>query len=347
MSTLPLTFDALAVPHAGAPIARQKRTVTSLAEGELLVRVDFASLNRMDPGLAARNVFELPEPYVLGFDFSGEVVEAGPGVSALRAGEAVFGRTDRGGCFAEYVVARAENVLRRGSMPADAASTYGIAYLTAYESLMLTAKIPEHAGQWLFIPGAGGGVGHFAAQLARAHGLKVIGSAGKEASLRVLRELHLEAVVDYAKEDVIAAVLRLTGGRGAELVYDSTYTQSSFEQSAQVVAAGGDYIRLGTEQQLSTRGARDMSSVVEARGAKLVVADLGRYGREPRYQARMPEVMEGQQRPLAWYDEGKVRPVITGTVPFEAAALQRAFEDFFRGTTNVGKVVVDCRTRRS
>ncbi len=108
------------------------------------------------------------------------------------------------------------------------------------------------------------------------------------------------------------------------------------------MAAGGEYVRLGTGVQLARSGAGDMTSIVEARGARMVIADLGRYRIEPAYRARLPEVMEGQQRAITWYEEGKLRPVITATVLFEPAALQKAFEDFFRGATNVGKVVVSC-----
>jgi NADPH:quinone reductase-like Zn-dependent oxidoreductase len=339
-----VTFDTLALDHAGAPVSLRRKTIASVNDDELLVRVDYASLNKMDAGLAQRNVFQLPEPYVLGFDFSGEVVRAGAAASgAFAVGSQVFGRSETGGCFAQMVVVKAENTLPRGAIPPAQASTYGIAYLTAYESLVLTADVQKDAGKWIYVAGAGGGVGHFAAQIARLHGLKVIGSAGKPETLRVLHELSLSAVVDYSKQDIEAEVLRITGGKGADLVYDSTYTQSSYEKSAACVAAGGEYVRLGTEMQLARAGAGDVTAQVEARGAKMVVADLGRYRLDPKYAARLPEVVEGQRRAITWYEEGKLRPVITGVVPFEAAALQKAFEDFSRGVNNAGKVVVKCR----
>jgi NADPH:quinone reductase-like Zn-dependent oxidoreductase len=345
MSEPAVTFDALAIDHAGAPVRLQQRTLAPLNSDELVVRVAYASINKMDAGLAQRNLFQLPEPYVLGFDFSGEVVRAGASASgSFKPGDQVFGRSETGGCFAELVIAKAENTRVRGAIPAAEASTYGIAFLTAYESLVATADVAKHAGTWIYVAGAGGGVGHFAAQIARLHGLQVIGSAGKPDSLRLLHDLRLDAVIDHARQDVVAEVLRITGGKGADLVYDSTYTQSSYLQSAAVVAAGGEYIRLGTELQLSRAGAGDMTPVVEARGAKLVIADLGRYRTDPKYIARMPEITEGQQRAITWYEEAKLRPVITSVVPFDAAALQQAFEAFSSGVNNVGKVVVKVRS---
>lgn len=341
---LPLSYNALAIEQAGGPVIMQQKSIASLNDDEVLIRVSYASINSMDPNLARRNVFQLPEPYVLGFDFSGEVVRlGGGGTDAFKVGDQVFGTTPgRGGCFAEYVVAKREDIALRGAVPAPEASTFGIAYLTAYESLVLTANIQQHTGKWIYIAGAGGGLGHFAVQIAKMYGLKVIGSAGKPASLALLRELHLDRVVDYSKEDVIAKIICLTGGKGADLVYDSTYAQSSFTQSAAVVAAGGEYIRLGTDMQMKLTGAGDMRSVVEGRGATWIIADLARYSLDPRYKAQRSKVSDGMKQAVTWYEEGKLKPIITETVPFDTAALQQAFDAFVKGINNVGKVVIAC-----
>lgn len=341
MSQAAISFDALAIEREGGPVRRITRTIDEVADDALVVRVAYASINKMDPALAQRNVFSLPAPYVLGFDFSGEVVRAGAATSH-RAGDQVFGRRQSGGCFAEMLVADPAHVLPRGPIPAAEASTYGIAYLTAYESLIITGRIQDRAGATIFIPGGGGGLGHFAVQLAHLHGLRVIASAGKPASIALLRQLGVEDIIDYTSQDVVAEVLRRTGGKGADLVYDATYTQASYDRSAAVIAAGGDYLRLGTLFQLGQRDARDMTPEVEARGARLVETDLGRYQRDPAFLARVPEVIEGQRRAIAWYEQGKLRPVITATVPFDATALQHALEAHGAGASNVGKVVVRC-----
>ncbi len=180
--SLPLSFNALAIPHTGDPASLQQKTISSLAPDELLVRVDYASINKMDPMLAKRNIFQLPEPYVLGFDFSGVVVKRGSeSAQGLQVGDPVLGSIGRGGCFAEYVVVKShpDKIVPRGRVPATEASTFGIAFLTAYESVILSGDIQRHHGKWIYIAGAGGGLGHFAVQMAKIHGLKVIGSAGQ------------------------------------------------------------------------------------------------------------------------------------------------------------------------
>ena len=78
------------------------------APDELLVRVDYTSINRMDPLMAKRNIFRLPDPYVLGFDYSGVVVKLGrEDPEGLQVGDLVLGSTHGlGGCYAEYVVVK-------------------------------------------------------------------------------------------------------------------------------------------------------------------------------------------------------------------------------------------------
>jgi len=341
--TLPISFRALAIEQAGEAVSMQRKSIMALHEDDVLIRIDYASINKMDPGLARVNVFNFPLPYVLGFDFSGEVVGLGAQCQeAFKVGDEVLGRSLTGSCFAEYVVAKRENIVHRGAVPAPEASTYGVAYLTAYESLVMTGGIEQHRGKWIYVAGAAGGVGHFAAQIAKLHGLKVVGSAGKAASLNLLKELELDHVIDYSKQDVVQEVMNLTGGKGADLVYDSTYTQSSYAQSAVVVARGGEYIRLGTEAQVARAGANDVQSVVEGRGARMVISDLGRYARDPLYQAQTAKLTDGLKQAVSWYESGHLKPAITATVPFDAAALQQAFGDFLKGTNNVGKVVVRC-----
>ncbi len=343
--SLPLSFSALAIPRTGDPVSLQRKTISSLAPDELFVRVNYASINKMDPMLAKRNLFQLPEPYVLGFDFSGVVVKRGSeGPQGLQVGDPVFGSIGKGGCYAEYLVVKGypDKIAARGRVPATEASTFGIAFLTAYESLILSGDIQRHQGKWIYIAGAGGGLGHFAVQMAKIHGLKVIGSAGKPATTDLLHRLQVDHVIDYSKQDVVDEIFKLTKGRGVDVVYDSTNSASSYQQSSAVIASGGEYIRLGTARQLQQFGLVDLSSVVEARGGKMVIGDLARYTTDPEFQSQRANVARGLEQAVRWTEEGKLKAVITKIVPFDPVALQQAFEAFSRGEINVGKVVVRC-----
>ncbi len=345
--SLPLSFNALAISHVGDPVSLQQKTISSLAPDELLVRVNYTSINKMDPMLAKRNIFQLPEPYILGFDFSGVVVKrGGESPQGLQVGDPVLGGIGKGGCYAEYVVVKShpDKIVARGRVPATEASTFGIAFLTAYESVILSGDIQRHRGKWIYIAGAGGGLGHFAAQMAKIHGLKVIGSAGKPATLDLLHRLRVDHVIDYSKEVVADEIFKLTDGRGVDVVYDPTNSAASYEQSSAVIASGGEYIRLGTATQLKQFGVPDLTLVVEARGAKMVIGDLARYTTDPEFQNSQARagVIQGLEQAVRWTEEGKLKAEITKIVPFDPVALQQAFEAFSRGEINVGKVVVRC-----
>ena len=293
----------------------------------------------MDPKIQQVNVFNLPLPLVLGFDYSGTVAAVGSGAQQkVKVGSEVFGNTIRGGCFGEYAVVNAEDVYLRGAIPEDEAGAYGIAYRSAYEPMEVTAHLSQHKGKTIYIPGGAGGVGHFAVQMAKLWGLTVISSGGKVQSLDLLRKMGVDHVIDYSQQDVVKEVLKLTNGQGVDFVYDSTYQASSYRQSAQVVKSGGQWIRLGPWSHTPDSEA-EVTELVKGRGAELVIGDLGRYNFDPAYQARKGELAQSMVDAVTWYESGKVRPVITATVPFEAKALQSALDDFLSGKNNVGKVV--------
>lgn len=324
----PLSFNALAIEKPGSPVTLVRKTVENLEQDEVLIRVNYASINKMDPLMGQVNLFQLPTPYVLGFDFSGEVVHVG-GKGTFKVGDLVFGNTNIGGCFAEYLVAKQGAVLGRGRVPAQDASTFGIAYSTAYDCVVIAGDIGRHRGKTIYIAGAAGGVGHFATQIAKLHGLKVIGTASKKNSLELLQKLEVDHILDYSRQDVVKEILTLTAGRGADVVFDSTHSRDSYKVSTAVVASGGEYIRLGTPVQLKAFGIPDMTDVVEGRGARLLFADGTQTGK----------LVEGLEQAVRWYEEGRLKPHVTQVVPFDPAELQRAFEGFGAGT---GKIVVRC-----
>ena len=180
----------------------------------------------MDPTLQMYNFWQLPLPLVLGFDFSGTVVAVGSDDdipphcdSNVVVGSDVFGWGRSGACFAEFLVAKRMNVALRRSTPAADASTYGIAFGTAYESVEVTGGVSAR--------------------------MRVIGSTSKPQGAELLRSLGVDHVIDYSKQDVVAEVLSLTGGRGADLVYDPTYQPSSFMQSVGTVASRDVWMKLG------------------------------------------------------------------------------------------------------
>ena len=171
-------------------------------------------------------------PLIPGWDVSGVVEAVAPDVTAFKVGDAVYGMLDfmRNGAYAEYVAARPMHLaLKPSSIDHIRAGAVPLASLTAWQSLFEVAGLKS--GQTVLIHAAAGGVGHFAVQLAKWKGAKVIGtaSAGNEG---FLRELGADEVIDYRISRFEEAV------HDVDVVLD-TIGGDTQERSWQVLKKGG------------------------------------------------------------------------------------------------------------
>ena len=191
----------------------------------------------------------------------------------------------------------------------------------------------------MFIPGGSGGVGHFSVQVAQIRGAKqVITSASKDEGIRILKEQYkVKDVLNHAKENVVERVLELTGGKGADVVYDSTYLPSSFEKSIKTVKEGGSWIVLGDFAQ---EGSEEAKSVAQ-RKAKLVHAGLARYFYGPEKAQGKTFYQTSLAQAAKWVEQGKLKPYISQTIKLEEA--QNALEQLKQGKAGFGKAVVKVR----
>ena len=174
-------------------------------EGEVLVRVHGAGINPVDwkvrAGLA-RQMIPHALPLIPGWDLSGTVEWVGPNVRGLQHGDGVFTRLDvrRDGAYAEYVVVPTRDLARKPrSIDHLHAAAVPLAGLTAWQALFEPSHAELARDQTVLIHGGAGGVGHFAVQLAKWRGARVIatGSAGNEG---FLRELGADVFVDHTSQ---------------------------------------------------------------------------------------------------------------------------------------------------
>lgn len=203
--------DVLSYEDAPRPTARP---------GELLIRVHATTVNPFDCAVRSgylHSYFNYNFPLIIGTDVSGVVEEVGEGVAGFSPGDSVYSRTGvfRDGANAEYAVAFAADVaMKPQSLDHIHAAAIPHVTLTAWQALFELANLTE--GQTILIHAAAGGVGHVAAQLAKLHGAKVIGTASVH--LDFLDELGVDQAIDYAAtafEDVVSnvdIVLDLLGG---------------------------------------------------------------------------------------------------------------------------------------
>src|SRR5690606_26437904 len=178
--------------------------------GEVLVRVRASSVNfgdvvlaRGEP-LAARLVFGMTRPRhrVPGHDLAGVVEETGPGVTRFATGDEVFAEVPAG-AWAEYALVPEKDLAARPrGVSFEEAAAVPVAGNTALLGLRDAGRLK--AGQSVLVNGASGGVGTFAVQLAKAMGAEVTGVC-RAGNAELVRSLGADEVVDYTREDFVAA----------------------------------------------------------------------------------------------------------------------------------------------
>jgi NADPH2:quinone reductase len=191
-----------------------------------------------------------PLPYTPGIELCGEVVTAGPGVTGVAPGDRLVGGPI-GGAFAELTLMNAATALPAPDGLDDAeAAAFFVTYQTGWFGLYRRAGLV--AGETLLVHAAAGGVGSGAVQLGKAAGARVIGVAGGEQKAEAARALGADVVIDRnSSTDFVEVVKEVTGGRGADVVYDpvggDTYARSTkciaFEGRILIIGFAGGQIQ--------------------------------------------------------------------------------------------------------
>lgn len=301
-----MTFDEVETPTPG--------------EGQVLVKVRAAALNFPDVLMAQGKYQERPPlPFTPGVELCGEVVGTGQRVIGSPAGGP--------GAFAEYALMDAASAYPapEGLSDEKAASLY-LTYSTGHVGLHRRAHL--QAGEWLLVHAGAGGVGSAAIQLGKAAGARVIATAGGEHKTEVCRQLGADHVIDYTAEDFVPLVKEITGGHGADVVYDPV-GGDVFDQSRRCIAFEGRLLVVGfTSGRLPDAPANH----VLVKNYSVVGLHWGLYRKhEPSLFWRTHEEL------LRLVAEGHVDPLVGDVLPLDQApqALARLAD---RGT--VGKVVL-------
>jgi NADPH:quinone reductase len=295
--------------------------------GQILLDVKAASLNFPDV-LMAQGLYQVkpPLPYSPGAEAAGMVLEVGAGVSGFRPGDRVIAIAGWGG-FAEECAVDADRV---SPLPAGMDFETGAAFLytfgTALHALRDRARL--EAGETLLVLGAAGGVGLAAVEIGRAMGARVLAAASSGDKLALCEQVGADLTVNYGSENLRDRVRELTGGRGADVVFDPVggpYT----EPALRATAWRGRLLVIGFAAGSIPRVPLNLALLQER-------SIVGVYWGESK--RRDPDGHERNVRQLVdWFAEGLVRPVISEHVPLDGAA------DAMRRMANrqlKGKVVI-------
>ena len=219
------------------------RSIPVPKEKEVVVKVGVCSLNFPDT-LIIQGKYQIqpPLPFTPGSDIAGVVTAVGSKVQHLSEGDAVFGLLPYGG-LSEYVAAPATSVFPKPpSMTDEIAASFMMAYGTSYHALKDRAALQK--GDTLVVLGASGGVGSAAIVLGKLMGAKVIACAGTQEKLKYCTDLGADAVINYQVEDLKAQIKTLTGGKGADVVYDAVGGHFS-EPALRAMAWAGRFLVVG------------------------------------------------------------------------------------------------------
>jgi NADPH:quinone reductase-like Zn-dependent oxidoreductase len=341
--------------RAGLPLEAVRVPVPQPAAGQVLIRVAASSLNPLEYKLADLNFMGRTPPVVLGLDFAGVAVAVGHGVTGVAVGDAVAAMADLngdggwvapGGSAGEGAYALAHDFLTVNKPPSlsfrDAAAL-PMAFLSAFAGLYRAVK----AGDTVYIPGGGGGVGHLAVQMA-AHALGaglVVSTGSTPQSIALAQQSGAHHVFNYKRDDVAAEIAKLTGGRGVDLVFDATYSEQGFVETAKTVRHGGSWIVLGVGPGKTTRLAETHSpvdAILAERGAKNVNVNLLRYFSEPATldsEARA-FLQRGMALAMEWAVQGLVVAHIGETIDSTVEAINAGLQSLKAGHGVLGKVAV-------
>jgi NADPH:quinone reductase-like Zn-dependent oxidoreductase len=332
------------ITGAGGPDKLQTRTgrLDPPGAGEVQVAVAAAGINFADI-LARQGLYpdSPPLPCVVGYEVAGTVAEVGDGVEDLEVGQAVLALTRFGGHSSGINVPAAQVFPRPGSLSEAEAASIPVAYLTAWQLLVVQGGLRE--GDTVLVQNAGSGVGLAALDVARHVGARTIGTAssGKHDFL-VAR--GLDHAVDYRTGDWTREVRDLTDGRGVDLVVDPLGGES-FRKSRTVLRSTGRLGMYGVSAASSNQGLRGKLQL--ARTAALMPifhpvalmnqnsgafgVNLGHMWHEAdRLRGWMAEIIDG-------VDAGWVRPHVDSSWSFAQAAEAHQHIEARRST---GKVVL-------
>lgn len=211
--------------------------------GQVRIRNRAAALNFFDIlQIQGRYQVKPPFPFTPGAEVAGEIDAVGHGADVWTPGDRVLAISDGAG-FAEQTVVDAKKVFRipEGMNWAEAAA-FPIVYQTSHFALKDRAGLQP--GEWLLVHAGASGVGMSAIQLGRAMGARVIATAGSEEKLRFAERQGAEFGLDYGNPAWVDEVKKLTGGRGADVIYDPV-GGDVFDQSTKCIASGGRLLVIG------------------------------------------------------------------------------------------------------
>jgi putative PIG3 family NAD(P)H quinone oxidoreductase len=328
--SLPETMTAIEISAPGGPevLVPGNRPVPQPGEGEVLIRVAAAGVNRPDC-LQRQGSYPPPKGAsdIPGLEIAGEVVALGDGVKDLKVGDRVCALVTGGG-YAEYCAAPAVQCLPvpKGYSMAQAAAlpeTFFTVWVNVFQRSGLKS------GESFLVHGGTSGIGTTAIQLAKAFGCTVFATAGSAEKVKACKDLGADHAINYKTEDFVEVVKAATGGRGVDVILDMV---------------GGDYIprdikALAEDGRLSfiafLGGPKAEVNFAAVMMKRLTITGSTLRARPVAVKAQLAAELKEKVWPLL--DAGEVAPVMAAAFPLAEAAKAHALME---SSDHIGKIVL-------
>jgi NADPH2:quinone reductase len=323
-------MTAVAIPAPGGPeaLVPEERPVPALAEGEVLVKVAAAGVNRPDV-MQRRGLYPPPKGAtdIPGLEIAGEIMALGPSARRWKVGDKVMALVVGGG-YAQYCPAHESHCLPiPPSLSMIEAAAIPETFFTVWHNVFERGALK--AGETLLVHGGTSGIGTAAIQLAKQRGARVVTTAGSDEKCEACRKLGADVAVNYKTEDFVAATKAATGGKGAEVILDMV---------------GGDYI----ERNYEAAGVEGRIVQIAFQGSPKATVDFRRImlkrlhhtgstlrARSVEDKGAIARAVEAEVLPLI--AAGRVKPLIDSTFPLAQASAAHARMET---SAHIGKIVL-------
>jgi NADPH2:quinone reductase len=300
-------MQAVVCEKLGGPddLVLREVTAPTPGPGEVRVALRARSVSFVDVlTIAGQYHVKRPLPFIPGSEAAGVVVQTGPGVDNVKPGDRVL---VPGGFAEEAVVAATRVTPLPASVSFESAAAFRSGYSTAYYALQ---RGRLRAGEVLLVHGAAGGVGLAAVDMGKLLGATVIATASTEEKLAVCKQMGADHTINYT-HGFRDQIRDLTGGRGADVIYDPV-GGDVFDESMRCIAPFGRILIVGFTSGRAALAKTNHLLIKDAEAIGFTIGALSRH--DPAWEQRNVEVL------LGWLAAGRITPYVSHRLPLAQAA---------------------------
>ncbi|KAM3604104.1 uncharacterized protein V6R79_006442 [Siganus canaliculatus] len=318
---------AIRVSEFGAPSVLKLHSdvpVPQPGPKQVLIRVHACGVNPVETYIRSGAHVQKPAlPYTPGSDAAGVVEAVGEGVTGLKKGDRVFTTATVSGSYAEFAIATDDSVHKlHDALDYAQGAAIGIPYFTVYRALVHKAHVEP--GETVLIHGASGGVGVAACQIARALGLKVLGTAGTPEGMKMILKIGAHQAFNHREKGYTDKIMEATGGNGVDVILEML-AKVNLGKDLQMMDHGGRVLVIGS------RGSTEVNPRDSIMKESSIIGVLI-------FRATPKQNKECAALLYSGMESGWMRPVIGAKYPFDNAA--KAHQDIIDTPGATGKMVL-------